>query len=142
LENIEFYFSYVTGEVGSYNNYEVAIFNTEQEMLIFEEEFSKKRLFKPLSNIVLIEIELKNILTLYPISNWLQTQLISSILFVCKTSGMAVCSTESLINNISKDNIFTIKLELIYHQNLVKLLYENLIPMGLNSDSEIQIQIE
>jgi hypothetical protein len=142
LEEQTYFLSYVTGEVGSYNNYEVTVFNTEQEMLVFEEEISNKTQFKPISNSVLIEIDLKNIINFHPKLELLNSQLISSINFVCKTSGMAVLSRESLKSNFSKDNIFGLKIDLVYHQNLGELLYENLISLGIKSNSEIKIQIE
>ncbi len=142
LEEQTYFLSYVTGEVGSYNNYEVTVFNTEQEMFVFEEEISNKTQFKPISNSVLIEIDLKNIINFHPKLELLKSQLISSINFVCKTSGMAVLSRESLKSNFSKDNIFRLKIDLVYHQNLGELLYENLISLGIKSNSEIKIQIE
>lgn len=142
LEEQTYFLSYVTGEVGSYNNYEVTVFNTEQEMLVFEEEISNKTQFKPISNSVLIEIDLKNIINFHPKLELLNSQLISSVNFVCKTSGMAVLSRESLKSNFSKDNIFRLKIDLVYHQNLGELLYENLISLGIKSNSEIKIQIE
>jgi hypothetical protein len=141
-EKCVYFFSCVTGTVGSYNNYEVELFYTENELLNYEvEKINGLHSFIPEKQLVNIQINLGNIRNKLPHLqlNELYSQLISTISFACRTSGMGMPLKDSLDAYKISEDLFTANLQLVYHPNLNNILFELLTLMGICSFSEVKI---